>query len=220
MKSFSEEWEKIHSEQEWGRYPSETVIRFVARNYYKSRRNEIKILDFGCGAGANTWYLAREGFDVYAFDGSQSAVLKAEKYLQEEGYSSVHFDVMDGATITYEDNFFDCVIDNVCIYANTSECIEKMYEQVYRVLKKGGRVFTSCFGVGTTGYDTGTCLEEGTYKNIECGVLSGRAIAHFFKKDEFRNVLEKAGFCNVYIDEMRYTDNGVEVEMLIAKAEK
>ena len=49
MKSFSEEWEKIHSTQEWGRYPSETVIRFIARNYYKTEREKIKILDFGCG---------------------------------------------------------------------------------------------------------------------------------------------------------------------------
>ena len=51
MKSFSEEWEKTHSTQEWGRYPSETVIRFIARNYYKTEREKIKILDFGCGAG-------------------------------------------------------------------------------------------------------------------------------------------------------------------------
>ena len=40
MKSFSEEWEKIHSTQEWGRYPSETVIRFIARNYYKTEREK------------------------------------------------------------------------------------------------------------------------------------------------------------------------------------
>ena len=47
MKSFSEEWEKIHSTQEWGRYPSETVIRFIARNYYKTERERLKfwILD-------------------------------------------------------------------------------------------------------------------------------------------------------------------------------
>lgn len=99
MKSFSEEWEKIHSTQEWGRYPSETVIRFIARNYYKTEREKIKILDFGCGAGAHTWYLAREGFDVYAFDGSKSAVDKAEKYLEADGYKNVHFAVMDGAEI-------------------------------------------------------------------------------------------------------------------------
>lgn len=27
-------WENIHANQEWGKYPSEQVVRFVARNYY------------------------------------------------------------------------------------------------------------------------------------------------------------------------------------------
>ena len=52
MKSFDETWEKIHSTREWGQYPSESVIRYVARNFYKSNpRKAVKILDFGCGGG-------------------------------------------------------------------------------------------------------------------------------------------------------------------------
>lgn len=54
MKSFDESWEKIHAQREWGKYPSEHVIRFVARNYYKNDRKATKALDVGCGAGANT----------------------------------------------------------------------------------------------------------------------------------------------------------------------
>ena len=51
-KSFDEEWEQIHSTQEWGKYPVEAVIRFVARNYYDVQdRRDIKILDYGCGGG-------------------------------------------------------------------------------------------------------------------------------------------------------------------------
>ena len=43
-------WEEIHSRQEWGQYPSEHVIRFIASNYYRALdRNAVKILDFGCG---------------------------------------------------------------------------------------------------------------------------------------------------------------------------
>lgn len=220
MKSFSEEWEKIHCTQEWGRYPSEMVIRFIARNYYKTERSLVKILDFGCGAGAHTWYLAREGFDVYAFDGSKSAVEKAKKYLEADGYIDVHFDVMDAVAIRYEKDFFDCVLDSACIYANTTEHIHTMYQEVYDVLKKGGRIFSSCFGTGTEGCGTGTCLEKGTYQDIEGGVLEGRAVAHFFTKDELEQELKNAGFLNVFIDTMTYTDNGVTVEMLFAKAEK
>lgn len=219
MKSFSQEWEEIHSSQDWGKYPSEMVIRFIARNYYRKNRKDVKILDFGCGGGAHTWYLAREGFDVYAFDGSPSAVKKAKEYLERD-HLTAHFDVMDGAEIQYEKEYFDCVLDSACVYANEKEYITKMYQDIYSVLKNGGKIFTSCFGTQTEGYDTGTRIEENTYKDIEKGVLSGRAIAHFFTQDELKAVLQKAGFVNIEVDTMLYTDNGTLVEMFFAKAEK
>ena len=84
MKSFDETWEEIHASQEWGKYPSEPVIRFVARNFYNKDRKSVKILDFGCGGGSHTWYLAKEKFDTYAFDGSKSAVKKVKNRLDQE----------------------------------------------------------------------------------------------------------------------------------------
>ena len=130
MKSFDTTWETIHATQEWGKYPAEPVIRFVARNYYNKVRRTIKILDFCCGAGSNTWYLAREGFDVYAFDGSVSAVNKVEKRLEKENLKA-DLRVLDACEINYKDNFFDCVIDNVSIYANKYENIVNMYTEIY-----------------------------------------------------------------------------------------
>lgn len=78
-KTFDNIWEEVHNGREWGKYPSEDIIRFIARNYYKKDRKNIKILDIGCGQGANTWYLANEKFNVYGFDGSESAIIKAKK---------------------------------------------------------------------------------------------------------------------------------------------
>lgn len=220
MKSFSKEWEEIHRNQEWGKYPSEPLIRFIARNFYNKDRKNIKILDFGCGAGANTWFLAREGFDVYAFDGSESAVNRAKDYLNKEGYNNVHFSVMDGTELDYASDMFDCVVDNVCIYANKKNYIEIMYKEVYERLKKGGKLYSACFGEKTDGYGTGKYIEDNTYENIENGPLEGRAIAHFFTKDELRETLEVSGFHNIIIDEMVYTDNAISIQMLIAKADK
>ena len=54
-KSFDEYWEEVNSKTEWGQYPTEHVIRFIARNYYNRERMNTRILDFGCGGGAHTW---------------------------------------------------------------------------------------------------------------------------------------------------------------------
>ena len=68
-------WEDIFQNNEWGKYPSLAVVRFVARNFYKvPNRKDIRILELGCGTGANLWYCAREGFSVIGLDGSKTAL--------------------------------------------------------------------------------------------------------------------------------------------------
>ncbi len=85
MKTFDKIWEEIHQEVEWGgKYPSEEVIRFIARNYYGADRENTKILDLGCGTGAVTWFLAREGFDTMGVDGSSVAIEKARKLMKKK----------------------------------------------------------------------------------------------------------------------------------------
>lgn len=150
MKSFDETWEKIHKENMWGQYPSKEV----ARNFYSfNDRSKIKILDYGCGSGANTWYLSREGFDVYAF----------------------------ALEINYKNNFFDCVIDSAVIYANTVESIKRIYLNIFNILKSNGKLLTTgLFTTNTSGYGTGVFLEENTFKNVESGSVKNIGTVHFF----------------------------------------
>lgn len=219
MRSFSPEWEKIHSSKEWGAYPSESVIRFVAKNFYNKKRSHVRILDFGCGGGAHTWYLAREGFDVYAFDGSKSAVENTKKRLNKEGLDA-DVRVLDGLEIDYSDDFFDAVIDNVAIYANEFHSIELMYKKCYNILKSGGKLFTSCITPETDGYGTGEKIAEYTYRNATRGFVKGGGIVHYMVESELRGCLEKIGFKNIIIDRMFFTNNGVKIDLLITNAEK
>lgn len=219
MKSFDTTWETIHASQEWGQYPSEHVIRFVARNYYSKAREDVKILDFCCGAGSNTWYLAREGFDVYAFDGSQSAINKVRTKLLKENLNA-DLRVLDACETDYPKEFFDCVIDNVSIYANKYAGIEKMYSEIYQMLKWGGRIFTSVFSKNTTGYGMGDEIEKDTFVNIPCGNLSGRGTVHFFSEDEIKTLLAGIGFKKLEADIASYTDKGNVVEEILVRAEK
>jgi 2-polyprenyl-3-methyl-5-hydroxy-6-metoxy-1,4-benzoquinol methylase len=78
-------WEQVFLSQAWGKYPSEDLIRFVARNFYKSEdRSRVKILEVGCGPGANLWFFAREGFSFSGVDGSAAAIEQATARLDAE----------------------------------------------------------------------------------------------------------------------------------------
>lgn len=217
--SFDEIWEEIHSTQEWGGYPPEHIIRFIARNYYKKERNTIKILDFCCGAGACTWYLAREGFHTYAFDGSRSAVESTKIRLERESLKA-DVDVYDAIDVGYNDNYFNVVLDNCGIICNKMESVKKMYQQVHRILLPTGKFLTVCFGKNTYGFGYGEEIEEGTYNNISEGLLAGRGTIHFYSENELNKVLKERGFIKIHIDTISYTDEGRRVELLIAKCEK
>ncbi len=53
---------------------NEELVRFVSRCEPIEVRGLRKFLDLGCGAGANLWMLAREGFDAYGIDSSPTAL--------------------------------------------------------------------------------------------------------------------------------------------------
>ncbi len=219
MKSFDETWEKIHETTEWGKYPAEPIIRFVARNYYKEDRKSIKILDYGCGAGSHTWYLAREGFDTYAFDGSKSAVERERTRLQREGLEA-KFNVSDALQLNYEQNFFNCIIDAAVVYANKINDIILMFKNIYGMLKKGGKLFSISFSTATTGYKMGKEIEKNTFIDIEKGSLKDRGTVHFFEEEELYTLLSEIGFKDIKVDKMWFTDNGNIVEEFLVQAEK
>lgn len=183
MKTFDDMWEQIHSEIEWGRYPSEEVIRFVARNYYAKNRENIKLLDFGCGTGAVSWYLSREGFKTYGFDGSENAIKKAKVRMREENVCA-DLIVADAGNLPYNNEFFDGVIDSAVIYANKIEQIPDLLSEIHRVLKNGGKIFsTGLFNMDTTGFGTGENLGNNTYRELTEGCLAHRGTVHFFTID-------------------------------------
>lgn len=199
MKSFNETWESIHQEKEWGKYPSESIIRFIARNFKKDKIETYKALDFCCGAGANTWYLCREGFDVYAFDGSKTAVERTKAYLKENNLSA-KLKVADALELDYEENFFDVVIDSASICCIPKQLKKDAYSEIHRLLKKDGKMISTFFTDKTT-----RTLANGTT---------------FMSADEIKDLLSECGFNNVSIEVLSYTDQGSLVEMLIVCAQK
>ena len=119
-------WEEVFKRQRWSRYPNEELIRFIAKNFYKVEdRKLIKILEVGCGPGANLWYLAREAFCVYGIDGSITAIAKAKNRLDKEvkGWCG-HLMIEDITVIPFDGQFFDAVVDVERLYCNSIRDLE------------------------------------------------------------------------------------------------
>ncbi|NTZ16377.1 class I SAM-dependent methyltransferase [Paenibacillus sp. JMULE4] len=183
-------WEEVFTNQAWGKYPSEDLIRFVACNFYKvQNRKDIKILEIGCGPGANLWYMAKEGFTVYGIDGSDSAIKQARKRLNEEcpGWMG-ELQVSDFRDIPYKDNTFDAVIDNEAVYSNSFDESKRIYSEMHRVTKSGGKFFSRTFAAGSWGDQTGEKVGHNAWKASE-GPLMNKGYSRFTPFEEIQELI-------------------------------
>lgn len=140
-KSWDPIWEKIFSQRQWGKYPPEELIRFTSRNFYQEKdRKKIKILDLGCGPGAASWYLAKEGFSVYGIDGSPTAIKLARRRFIKEGLFG-KFKIGDIVKLDYPAKSFNGVVDICSIQHNSVKNIQLILKEIHRVLKDGGSFF-------------------------------------------------------------------------------
>lgn len=103
-----------------------------------------RLLDVGCGGGETSLYFARRGFDVTAFDFSDTAVSLARGRAQEAGLG-IEFGVEDMTrTLPFQDKTFDVVIDHRALHCIVDRSLRAAtLNEIYRVLRPGGFFFSS-----------------------------------------------------------------------------
>ena len=173
-------WEQVFTGQEWGKYPPEDLIRFIARNFYNvENRKEIKILEVGCGPGANLWFLAREGFKIFGIDGSQAAITYAENRLNTECPNwRGELTVGDFSILPYPDNYFDAVVDIEAVYCNPYATSKQIYSEMARVVRGSGKLFSRTFAIGCWGDKTGEMVGHNAWIVAE-GPMEGKGYTRF-----------------------------------------
>lgn len=200
-------WEAIFVENEWGKYPAEQLIRFIAQNFYKMPdRKKIKILELGCGPGANLWFVAREGFSAYGIDGSPTAVERANARLNKEvpGWSG-KIEVGDMRNLPYNDEEFDCVIDNEACCTQQFDETKKIYKEANRVTKKGGKLYVRTFATGCVGDGTGKKLGHNAWEVTEGG-LANKGLARFTDENEISEMISPYKVKEINL--LTYSDGG------------
>ena len=186
-------WDSIFAARQWGKYPKEELIRFVARHYYAAPdRNAVRFLDLGCGFGSSTWFLAREGFAVDGIDGSQVIINRLRQRLAAEGLAA-ELVVGDAIDLPYPSQHFDCVIDVACLQHNNPADTRRILDSVFDRLKPGGRLFSFTAMAGSWGDGQGRHIDDCTYADITQGPFANAGTARFSTEAQIRDLYGKFG---------------------------
>lgn len=107
-------------------------------------KNNMKILDAGCGYGRNIVYLLQNGFNVSAVDYNPDAVEYCKGLLHQFSREELidRFTTENLNELSFEDCQFDFIISSAVLhFAKNPDEFEKQFSELYRVLKPGGILF-------------------------------------------------------------------------------
>lgn len=191
MSNFNSIWEdKIYGQgYHLNKYPFDNVVTFLFRNYPRNKKREdIRILEVGCGAGNNLWFAAREGFSVTGIDGSITAINFCQKRFEEENLKG-QFLVGDFTDLPFDDNSFDIVIDRGSIVCCNLQAGFQAVREIHRVLVSGGKFFFNPYSQQHSSFISSKRLENGFSTDIRIGSLAGLGDLCFYSYKEITEAL-------------------------------
>lgn len=108
-----------------------------------------KALELGCGPGRNALYLTRQGYQVDAYDLSETAIAWAKERAAEEQLD-VNFECRSVFELAPEQEY-DLVYDSGCLHHLLPHQRIPYIEMIHQALKPGGYFGMTCFAPGFGG---------------------------------------------------------------------
>jgi SAM-dependent methyltransferase len=146
LKTQQEEWEGIHSNSQWGKWPRDSLMYFIAGISPVADARNIRVLDLGCGNGASIWPLLWQGYDCYGIDISESAIQNSKTFLNRlakmRELPEPHLTVGSLTALPYEDNFFHIVTDTCTVQHIPYADLPGVIKEIARVLSPKSMFFS------------------------------------------------------------------------------
>ena len=121
-------------------YPESHIIRAYERFLKKrlSKKERPKVLDYGCGTGANLLFFKNKGFDVYGCDVSKTAIKKCKenKYFDKEKFSVCN--ETPNPIELFGNIKFNLILSNQTLYYLTDKSLDKFVIDAYELIEDEG----------------------------------------------------------------------------------
>ena len=211
---YSKSWDDAYLEGMTMWYPSECIVRFMAKNFrkqigfdhYKTIREASRVLDIGCGNGANVLYFKKMGYEAVGCDISKVAVDMGNSMLAENGFDEclIHGDMED---LNFDTNSFDIIVSHAALDHIMFRKYIAVIEKIKCVLVKEGFLYISLRGMEGFEYEkkTATEIEQHTLITGQNKELNSPfenphekdIPQHFFTLDEIKESLRDFEIINV-----------------------
>lgn len=211
-------WEEIFANKEWGKYPSEPLIRFIAKNFYKAKnRKEVEILELGIGGGANIWYMAQEGFSVSGIEWAQGGIDQCLRRFEKQNLMPYlrdmkcgdYFDALD----EFENQRFDAWVDSASLCCNDFEKTKNIIQKATQKLKIGGKFLSITPTFGIFGMDENPSLGYHLSEPID-GCWAHTGIVRLCTKEDITTLYNGENFEIQNVYEVHTLDNQVLLNAL------
>jgi SAM-dependent methyltransferase len=198
MATVTKAWDDLYaSGQHISVWPWSDVVSLVMRHARPpSPSTNFRVIELGCGVGANIPFFSALGVDYHGIDASPTAITRLRDVFPHLAEKLM---VGDFTASWPVDGEFDLVVDRAAITHNDMAGITCTFAEIRRRVKRGGQlVCVDLFSAASSEAGAGEPgPEKGTRVNFSAGPLAGTGLAHFFDETELRRLL--AGFELVHL---------------------
>jgi SAM-dependent methyltransferase len=121
----------------------EVLPDFVQTILEYENRNDVSILDVGCGVGRDAFWLAEQGFKVWAIDSSPEMINNAKENLPHNNIVYLHDSAPDLNEIKALGKKFDVVLMSAFLFHLDTHERKQFLENLKSLVKENAYVFIS-----------------------------------------------------------------------------
>lgn len=208
-----EAWDALHEVDRFRPvYPSEPVVRFVARRFGgigKPATKRYDLLDIGCGAGRHTILMATAGHKVTAIDPSAEGLRHAMRQVASLGVANVEFKEASMTALPFKTESFDgAVAYGVFLYGDAA-IFATAVEEAYRVIRSGGRLLVVTRSTSDIRFTLGDRIEPNTVVLTDNLTNEEGMTMHFLDQETIDRLFSR--FSGLIVDRIDHTAEGGEI---------